>query len=383
MAAPHPGEVRSVFRWEHSQRSWNTIEVVNGKLVSSNSETGLFDAEAQKRRQSLQGYQRGLIRALVIVIDLSRNGIEPREFTIPRVRLVSDQVTNFLKAYLDQNPLSQVAIVSTRGYYGHVESPLSGDLEAHLEAVRGLRDVSMWGQPSLVNSLTVSLSVLGSAPVFSTREILLVYGSMTTCDPEPLDTVCEKLTQPGKGAVVSAIGFSAKAFPLQRIVDATGGIYRVPTSPAHLEDLFQMHVVPPLWSDRTQIRSFIPFGFAKPVKEALAFDVRNLKNDGDGGPVIASLECPRCGTKVLEVPAYCPICSMLVMAPAHLTRSLQHLKPLASFEEVEKPGQNCMACNTRLPAKHMMCGKCRGSFCSECDKFVHECLQNCPGCLQL
>ena len=383
MAEPSAGNrANSVWRWEQAQRPWNDLKEVDGRLVSESVESAFFEAEAQKRRQELQQFRRGLIRALVVVIDMSRNGIESRDFGVLRFKLVCEHLTKFLKAYLDQNPLSEISIVTTRGYCGYVESPLSSDLDTHLAAVRKLRDISTWGQPSLSNSLQVASAVLANAPDFSTREVLFVYGSMTSCDPEPLEALCAKLSESKTGMVVSAIGFCAKVHVLEKIVEVTGGLYRVPTSAEQLEDLFQMHVVPPLWSKRTQFWRMVPFGFVKPVPEQLAFDIDEMKgSEKEAKPKRANLACPKCATKLFKVPSYCPICRTLVMTPAHLTRSLQHLKPLASFDIYEGTGEYCAGCNVMLPERHLICGACQRHFCHECDKFVHECLQNCPGCL--
>jgi transcription initiation factor TFIIH subunit 2 len=230
----------------------------------------------------------------------------------------------------------------------------------------------------------MAMDVLGNAPPFSTKEILLIYGSMNTCDWAPIDVIERMVCAEGKSAVVSAIGFGAKIFAIERIVEASGGIYRIPTCPEQFEDLLLTHVRPPAWSDKTQAFELVPFGFVRPVKEIHCFDAWQVKGGQAHLPEMSGIGCPKCGTRIFALPGYCPCCGIMLMSPAHLTRSLHHLRPLCEFETevVYEAGEACDGCGTMLIEEKSVCGDCGSVYCRACDKFIHDCLQNCPGCLE-
>jgi transcription initiation factor TFIIH subunit 2 len=377
-------EIKNAFhKWEHSGRAWELLEQVDGRLTVR-ADTAQWETEAPKLQQMLSGCVRGLIRSLVVIVDLSRNGLKPRDFGMPRIRIITQQLQSFFSSFIDQNPLSEIAVISTSGYRATLQSQLSGNLEAHLASVATMANYDASGEPSLLTSIEMAMAVLSNARPFSTREILLIYGSMNTCDSAPIDTIEQIVGAEGTGAIVSAIGFDAKIFAIERIVKASGGIYRIPTCPEQFEDLLLAHVRPPAWSDRAQAFELVPFGFVKPVTEMHSFDVGLVKGGGSELPGISNVACPKCGTRVFVSPGYCPCCGILVMSPAHLTRSLHHLRPLCEFEleSVTRTGESCDGCGILLDAEKAVCRDCGNEFCKACDKFIHDCLQNCPGCLE-
>lgn len=98
--------------------------------------------------------------------------------------------------------------------------------------------------------------------------------------------------------------------------------------------------------------------------------------------------CPRCKSKVCELPSDCDICGLTLVSSPHLARSYHHLFPVDNFDEV-KPNSgretHCFSCLTEFADKtdtagKFSCLKCGQEFCAECDIFVHEVLHNCPGC---
>jgi transcription initiation factor TFIIH subunit 2 len=151
--------------------------------------------------------------------------------------------------------------------------------------------------------------------------------------------------------------------------------------------------------------------------------------------------CPRCRTKVCELPATCSVCALNLVSSAHLARSYHHLFPVQPYEDAAKevpparsaavpagtdgaapvardagsrepvkkgekeggsgpkrvrlvlggkggrgddaPAARCFACLQELggSATRLACPECRHIFCLDCDAFVHESLHNCPGCM--
>ena len=47
----------------------------------------------------------------------------------------------------------------------------------------------------------------------------------------------------------------------------------------------------------------------------------------------AGFTCPRCGSKVCDLPTECPVCSLTLISSPHLARTYHHLFPLDVFTE--------------------------------------------------
>lgn len=62
-------------------------------------------------------------------------------------------------------------------------SDLAGNSRKHVKAILGLKKTSLVGEPSLQNSLDMALKALKLLPTHASREILVIMGSLTTCDP--------------------------------------------------------------------------------------------------------------------------------------------------------------------------------------------------------
>lgn len=48
--------------------------------------------------------------------------------------------------------------------------------------------------------------------------------------------------------------------------------------------------------------------------------------------------CPRCKSKVCELPSDCDVCGLTLVSSPHLARSYHHLFPVDNFEEIRQPG---------------------------------------------
>jgi len=108
--------------------------------------------------------------------------------------------------------------------------------------------------------------------------------------------------------------------------------------------------------------------------------------------------CPRCLSKVCDVPTDCDICGLMIVSSPHLARSYHHLFPVKPYEAVQSeenasnPSSICHACARPFPEKtasakeglspigQYRCPDCHYHFCSECDVFVHDVVHCCPGC---
>jgi transcription initiation factor TFIIH subunit 2 len=95
--------------------------------------------------------------------------------------LVKEQLENFVRHYFDQNPISQMSVISTSDRTATKHSELSGNAKAHVEAItRSLPRPR--GVPSIQSALVMASGILRHIPDYGHRELLLVFGSLSTCD---------------------------------------------------------------------------------------------------------------------------------------------------------------------------------------------------------
>ncbi|KAK3246750.1 General transcription factor IIH subunit 2 [Cymbomonas tetramitiformis] len=98
--------------------------------------------------------------------------------------------------------------------------------------------------------------------------------------------------------------------------------------------------------------------------------------------------CPRCQSRVCDLPMECPTCGITLVSSPHLARSYHHLFPVPPFaevceEEVSGGHLSCFGCGVDIPSQggvRLRCEQCREVFCFDCDTYVHDSLHNCPGC---
>eukprot|EP00968_Pinguiococcus_pyrenoidosus_P028087 scaffold7625_cov277-Pinguiococcus_pyrenoidosus.AAC.6 len=96
---------------------------------------------------------------------------------------------------------------------------------------------------SIQNSLELAMALLKTVPQYGTKEVILVYGSLTSTDPGDIHTTIESLKQ--EGIRVSVINLVAEIYVCKRIAEATGGDHRVVLDLDSLRAHFAAHVRPP------------------------------------------------------------------------------------------------------------------------------------------
>jgi transcription initiation factor TFIIH subunit 2 len=85
----------------------------------------------------------------------------------------------FVDEFFDGNPMSQMGWIGTRNKKAEKMSDLSGNSRKHMEVLKGLNDkFPCGGEPSFKNALEVALSSLRHLPNHTSREILLIHGSL-------------------------------------------------------------------------------------------------------------------------------------------------------------------------------------------------------------
>ncbi|GAA94518.1 uncharacterized protein L969DRAFT_83920 [Mixia osmundae IAM 14324] len=403
------------YSWEEDyKRSWDVVrEDERGSLQGAVKDI----LERSKRRRIMRdttSIQRGIIRHLYFIIDLSE-AMTDRDLRPTRLELTIKYAIEFVNEYFDQNPISQMAILVTKDGIAERISPLSGNPVDHVRALESKRKLDPSGEPSLQNVLEMARSGLAHLPSHGSREVVIIFGSLTTCDPGNIHTTMEALVK--DRVRVNIVGLSAEMSICKEVCKRTKGVYGVVTNEAHYKDLL-FELVPPPATHRPEAgpdgsrsnntgADLMQMGFpslSSSTFGALCSCHSRLKTTG--------FNCPRCASRLCEVPTECGICSLTVVSSPHLARSYRHLFPVKNYLEVNngQPGEDswpaeCFACSLKFSTVAVSaattgapptaastasrisstgryeCPRCHNHFCIDCDLHAHEVLGVCPGCL--
>lgn len=284
---------------------------------------------------------------------------------------------------------------------------------------------------SLQNGLEVAGRSLGHQPRHGSREILILCGALSTCDPGHILT--ETLPRLMAANIrVSTFALSAELHICRKIAEVTGGAMGVCLDKGHMRDWLLEQCVPPP-AIRKELLDYgcemVQMGFPTRKKS----EIPTLVHASRDTKLLArtAYTCPRCRAKIQELPADCVVCGLKLVLSPHLARSFHHLFPVAPFSELPKSSAEqptiansaapvvssssalvskpldsklrlpqahepttCFAClrligvsNSDNPddeGEEMLryqCPECTNVFCVNCDSFLHDALHNCPGCL--
>jgi len=86
-------------------------------------------------------------------------------------------------SFFDANPMSQLGWIATKNKSAKKLFEMSGNARKHSEFVRALKSNQVCkGEPSFESALLLAQSTLKHMPSHTSREILIIAGSLTTCD---------------------------------------------------------------------------------------------------------------------------------------------------------------------------------------------------------
>lgn len=137
--------------------------------------------------------------------------------------VMAKYVEVFIREFFDQNPLSQISLVTVKDGIAHSLTDLGGSPESHIKAL--MNNLGCSGDASLQNALDLVHGYLNQIPSYGHREVLILYAALSTCDPgDIMETI-----QTCKEAKIrcSVIGLSAEMFICKHICQETGGLYSV------------------------------------------------------------------------------------------------------------------------------------------------------------
>ncbi|PKU85740.1 general transcription factor IIH subunit 2 [Dendrobium catenatum] len=385
---------RDLEAWERAyadERSWEDLqEDESGLLRPIDTKT---IAHAQYRRRLLQRsvhgtsrIQKGLIRYLYVVIDLSRAASET-DYHPSRMSVVAKCAGTFIREFFDQNPLSHVGLVTIKDGVSQCLTELGGCPDSQIKALMGKLECS--GDASLQNALDLVHGYLSQVPSYGHREVLILYSALNTCDP---GDIMETIKHCKKAKIrCSIVGLSAEIYICKHLCEETGGLYSVALDEPHFKELLLEYAPPPPAIAEYAIANLIKMGFPQRGAEG-ALSICSCHREAKIG---GGYTCPRCKARVCELPLECRICGLTLVSSPHLARSYHHLFPVTPFNDVshtlpirlqQKFPQNCFGCQQSLISHgsksnpHVSCPKCSQHFCLDCDIYIHESLHNCPGC---
>ncbi|KAH8928887.1 TFIIH basal transcription factor complex, subunit SSL1 [Atractiella rhizophila] len=426
--------------WEEEyQRSWDVVQEDESGSLQTSVDQWLAGNRRRRILRDATAVQRGIIRHLVLVIDLSLSMMD-RDLRPTRLELSIQYAKEFINEFFDQNPISQLAIVGTRDGLAERLSPLSGNPIDHEKGLANKRKLDPSGEPSLQNALEMAKGLLSHLPSHGSREIVVIFGSLTTCDPGNIHTTIESLEK--LRIRVSIIGLAAELRICREISVRTHGSFGVVLNEQHFRDLLMESVQPPPLPSSTittTTRSSLLSALNAPPTPAapkpappstadliqMGFPLLDFCKSSSF-PTLCTCHsklrlkvfiCPRCKAQYCEIPVDCGICGLMIVSSPLLARSYKHLVPVLNFKEVNHPTSQeqadsfpsaCHACslpfsalkiiskvasnegansnpNTKSgsglsPTGRYECPNCHNHFCLECELMIHDSLGMCVGC---
>jgi len=158
-------------------------------------------------------------------------------------------VLDFIEGYFDQNPISQLALIQLRNGTAEKITELSGNSRHHKskldEQLTNQKELGQ-GMPSLRAGLELASAQLEMQASYGVREVLILYGSLSTSDRGDIFKTVENLIE--KKVKVSVVGFGAELYVAKAICEKTGGQYSVATEANKMRGkVLEMTTPPPVY----------------------------------------------------------------------------------------------------------------------------------------
>eukprot|EP01102_Stenamoeba_stenopodia_P000300 TRINITY_DN1027_c0_g2_i1.p1 TRINITY_DN1027_c0_g2~~TRINITY_DN1027_c0_g2_i1.p1 ORF type:complete len:352 (-),score=49.68 TRINITY_DN1027_c0_g2_i1:409-1464(-) len=251
--------------WE-KEIVWESLDQIpSGKLTNAKDIEFMKKLEKRRKHSSQKEsaiVRRGLTRYLFLIVDISEAMVDKGDNMRPsRMAVVTKGVTAFIREYFDQNPISQLGLVITRNSVAEKITELSGNPMRHISEFNKVATANnISGEPSLQNALEVCRATLSHVPKYGTREILLIFAGLSTCDP---GDIFETITALKKDSIrVSIIGLSAEMYLCRALSTGTSGSYMVALNEEHFNELLFAHTPPPPAVTATKLEaSLVRMGF--------------------------------------------------------------------------------------------------------------------------
>lgn len=195
-----------------------------------------------------------MIRFMYLIVDLS-SGILIRDDNIKRSVMIDSKVTDFIKEYFDQNPLSQMGLIVTRNGVAEKLCDFTGNYKRVIQVFKD--NFKAAGVPSLQNALNLALQSLSQVPSYGSKEIVVIWSSLGTTDPGDIFKTIEELKK--QNIRCSVVGLGAEVYILKKLAETTQGVYSVPMNESMLKEHLFVHASPPPTSVKQKQVLFLLF----------------------------------------------------------------------------------------------------------------------------
>uniref|UniRef100_A0A3B5KQP7 Ssl1-like domain-containing protein n=1 Tax=Xiphophorus couchianus TaxID=32473 RepID=A0A3B5KQP7_9TELE len=147
-------------RWEGGyERTWEVLKEDESGSLKATVEEILYESKRKRVTQSHAQVRLGMMRHIYVVIDCSRS-MEDQDLKPNRLTSTLKLMEGFIDEYFDQNPISQVGIITTKNKRAEKLTELAGNPKKHIAALKKAVDSSCVGEPSLYNSLSLAIQTL-------------------------------------------------------------------------------------------------------------------------------------------------------------------------------------------------------------------------------
>ncbi|KFD49085.1 hypothetical protein M514_10027 [Trichuris suis] len=370
------------YCWEQEyEKPWEALSVDESGSLEASVLTAAHESKRKELYRRKRNIRLGIMRQVCLVVDMSA-AMNDRDLQPTRLLCTLKHLSNFVDDFFDQNPISQVCLLGVRDKTVKRLTEFASNPRKQKEALKDYLYGEGSGEFSLQNSLEMAISLLKDTPSHCIREVLVVVGSLGSCDPGDITTTIDSLVE--NKIICNLVVLSAEVFVYKKVAEETGGKHTVILDEADLKDTFCFFVIPPAASTKMDC-SLVRMGFPERVdsKGQWSFCVCHAVPDKpDANLTRQGYFCPQCKSKYCSLPTEC---RLILISAQHLARSHQHLFPVGTFAEVEIPKEKeppilCYGCLLPISVRAYTCGTCKNQFCIDCNLFIHETLHVCPGC---
>ncbi|KAH7393043.1 hypothetical protein BKA66DRAFT_487078 [Pyrenochaeta sp. MPI-SDFR-AT-0127] len=361
---------RHAWETEYSRTVEKTIQPADDGTLEQSVQEREEERKRKRLRKDTKPFQRGIIRHVVLVLDLSEAMLE-KDMRPNRYIAMINYAQDYVREFFEQNPISQMSVLGMHD---------------------GLAERTGTGEGDIVSYT--------------------------------------KSWHTGGDCGVCIIGMSARLKICTEIVTRTNAgdasEYTIATDQEMLKELLLATTTPPVIR-QAAVEPAGPTPESTAALMMMGFPSRVVEDHltmcaCHGNLTMGGYTCSRCSAKVCSLPITCPSCQLTLLLSTHLARSYHHLFPLRNWSTVswsrarEKGSKECVGCLARFSVPPISdkeqrsgietngemnerrddedseeqkasesgryeCRACEGHFCIDCDMFAHMVLHNCPGCL--
>ncbi|CAH0384111.1 unnamed protein product [Bemisia tabaci] len=376
------------YRWESGyEKTWEAIKEDDDGLIDSAVADIIQKSKRKRQEERMQNARLGMMRHLILVLDGSDSMLD-QDLKPTRHLCTLKIIEGFIEEYIDQNPISQLGIIVTRDKRATMISELGGNAKKHIAALKEHfgNQSSLSGEPSLMNSLNLAINSLHMLPAHTSREVVFIMASLTTCDPGGIHFTIQNAVE--TQLCCSVIALSAEVYVFKKLCQMTGGKFNIILDDKHFRDIVYQFVEPLTVSQQKEA-SLVKMGFPHHLnideKEA-GSTLCACHLDSQKPPATIGYFCPQCHSKYCELPVECSVCELVLVSALHFAKSYRHLFPIPPFKQlnVQETSASCFACAKLLKSQDKYiyeCQRCKNLYCLDCDVFIHDSMHLCPGCV--